>query len=83
MQEPHSVCDPQIVAMQNFLSQTNFISLFLIGDNIIYNLMYEHGTTVNFVHYSALCVRSLPVSSVVRARPEDLVVFITVRIVWL
>lgn len=77
------MCDPQIVAMQNFLSQSHLISLFLIGDNIIYNLIYEHGTTVNFVHSFALCVRSLPVSSVVRARPKDLIVFITVRIVWL
>lgn len=63
------------LATQNFPSQSCFLSLFHIGDNVISNLMYEHGTVMNFIHTFALYVQSLPLSSIVRERPKDLVVF--------
>lgn len=90
VQEPHSVWDLQIfsrlisvgvlsdmsaLATQNFLFQSSFISLFHIGDSVINNLMYDHGTVVNFVHSFALCVLLFPLSCAVRVRPKDSLVF--------
>lgn len=42
--------------------------------------MYGHGTVVNFVPSFVRCVQSPSVSSTVRVRPKDLVVFCKDRV---
>lgn len=61
-------------ATQNFPFQSSFITLFLIDDNVIDNLMYGHETALNFVFSFVICVQSLPVFSIVRVRRKDLAV---------